>query len=71
MKKQFESAPPKGFYLYAGKWDMMRPATLKLHHRMTINGYAHQYTRYPGSHDWPEGWIPELKDFMQQIFKEK
>ena len=70
MKKQFESAPPEGFYLYAGKLDMMRPATLKLHHRMTINGYAHEYTRYPGSHDWNNGWIPELEDFMQKIFKE-
>ena len=70
MKKQFESAPPEGFYLYAGKLDMMRPATLKLHHRMTINGYAHEYTRYPGSHDWNNGWIQELEDFMQKIFKE-
>lgn len=70
MKKQFETAPPKVFYLYAGKWDMMRPATLKLHHRMSLNGYPHGYARYPGSHDWEPGWTDELKDFMQRIFKE-
>lgn len=71
MKRQFEEYPPKGYYLYAGTWDMMRPSTNHLHMYMTEKGYPHTYKLYPESHDWPQGWTQELKDMMQRIFKEQ
>ena len=69
MKRQFKECPPQGFYLYAGQWDMMRPATHNLHMYMKKEGYPHQYYVYPSSHDWKNGWTEELKDFMEQIFQ--
>jgi enterochelin esterase family protein len=69
LKRQFEEYPPYGHYLYVGKWDMMRPQTLRLHNRMMDRGYAHSYATYPGSHDWPEGWTQEFKDMLQKVFK--
>lgn len=69
MKRQFEQYPPKGFHLYAGQWDMMRPATHNFHMYMKKKGYPHQYSVYPSSHDWVNGWTEELKDFMEQIFR--
>lgn len=69
MKRQFEQYPPKGFHLYAGQWDMMRPATHNFHMYMKKKGYPHQYNVYPSSHDWVNGWTEELKDFMEQIFR--
>ena len=70
MKRQFTEYPPKGYYLYAGTKDMMRPATHNLHKYMGKKGYPHTYTKYPASHSWANGWIEELKDVMQKIFKE-
>lgn len=69
MKKQFLTPPP-GYFVYAGKWDMMRPATVRFHRFMERHGYTHQYTRYPGSHDWPNGWIEEFQDILQRVFKQ-
>lgn len=69
LKRQYRDYPPYGYYLYASKWDMMRPATLKLHKRMSKKGYLHSYATYPGSHDWPEGWTQEYKDMLQKVFK--
>jgi len=69
LKRQYRDYPPYGYYLYASKWDMMRPATLKLHKRMSKKGYPHSYATYPGSHDWPEGWTQEYKDMLQKVFK--
>lgn len=68
LKKEFED-PPYGYYLYAGKMDMMRPATYDYHKYMTKKGYAHTYQLYPGSHDWPLGWVDEFKDMLQKVFK--
>ena len=70
MKRQFQENPPQGYYLYVGKWDMMRPATHTLHMYMYKNGYPHQYSTYPASHSWAKGWREELKDLMQQLFQE-
>lgn len=69
MKRQYRDYPPYGHYLYAGRKDMMRPSTFKLHNRMSRKGYAHSYVLYPGSHDWPEGWTQEFKDMLQKVFK--
>ena len=69
LKRQFRDYPPYGYYLYASKWDMMRPATHNLHKRMTKKGSPHSYDLYPGSHDWPEGWAQEYKDMLQKVFK--
>lgn len=69
MKLQYGNNPPEGYYLYAGKWDIMRPSTLKLHYYMTRKGYPHEYFRYPGSHDWKNGWIEEYQDMLQRVFK--
>ena len=71
MKRQFTQYPPKGYYLYAGTKDMMRPATHSLHQYMKKQGYSHTYAKYPASHSWANGWIEELKDVMQRIFKEQ
>ena len=68
MAVQF-SDPPAGYYLYAGKWDMMRPATLSVHHYMNRKGYAHEYWKYPGSHDWKNGWIEEFAHMLSRVFK--
>ena len=70
MKRQFQENPPQGYYLYVGKWDMMRPATHTLHMYMYKNGYPHHYSTYPASHSWAKGWREELKDLMQQLFRE-
>ena len=69
LDRQYRDDPPYGFYLYASQWDMMRPATLKLHKRMLKKGLPHSYAKYPGSHDWPEGWTQEFKDMLQKVFK--
>ena len=69
MGLQYGNLPPEGYYLYAGKWDIMRPSTLKLHYYMTRKGYRHEYTRFPGSHDWKNGWIEEYQDMLQRVFK--
>lgn len=61
--------PPLGFYLYAGKWDIMRPSTQRIHYRMNRKGYTHYYTLYPGSHDWHNGWIEEFQDMLKKVFK--
>ncbi len=68
LKKEFED-PPLGYYLYAGKRDMMRPSTNNYHRYLVRKGYPHIYQVFPGSHDWKNGgWIDELKDMMQRIF---
>lgn len=69
MARQFSAHPPKGYYLYAGKWDIMRPSTLRLHHFMENKGYFHVYSKYPGSHDWKNGWIDEYADMLQRVFR--
>lgn len=69
MRQQFAVHPPRGFYLYAGQKDMMRPATHNLHMYMNKKGYPHLYSKYPGSHSWENGWIDELVDMMQRIFR--
>ena len=69
MGLQYADNPPDGYYLYAGKWDIMRPSTLHLHYYMSRKGYEHQYTRFPGSHDWKNGWIEEYQDMLQRVFK--
>ena len=69
MGLQYSENPPEGYYLYAGKWDIMRPSTYRLHHYMTRKGYPHEYYRYPGSHDWKNGWIEEYQDMLQRVFK--
>lgn len=69
LKRQFQD-PPYGYYLYAGKWDMMRPSTVNYHHFMTNKGYAHTYQVFPSSHDWPRGWTDEFKDMLQKVFKD-
>lgn len=68
LKDEFAD-PPMGYYLYAGKWDMMRPSTGNYHRYLLRKGYPHSYQLYPGTHDWPEGWTQELKDVMQKLFK--
>ena len=68
MNRQFQD-PPKGYYLYAGKWDIMRPGTNNFHKYLLRKGYNHTYDIYPESHDWPQGWTQELKDMMQKNFK--
>ena len=68
FKVQFQE-PPKGYYLYAGKWDIMRPSTVRLHQIMEKRNYPHAYFVYPGSHDWPDGWIDEYRDMLQRVFK--
>ena len=70
MALQFADDPPQGYYLYAGKKDIMRPSTLRVHHHMNRKGYPHSYTRYPGSHDWTDGWIEEFQDMLQRVFKD-
>ena len=71
MGVQFGDNPPDGYYLYAGKWDIMRPATLKVHFFMNRKGFQHSYFRYPGSHDWKKGWIDEYQDMLQRVFKKQ
>ena len=68
FKVQFQE-PPKGYYLYAGKWDIMRPSTVRLHQILEKKNYPHEYFVYPGSHDWPDGWIDEYRDMLQRVFK--
>ena len=69
LKVQFQDAP-EGYYLYAGKWDIMRPSTLDLHKKMEKLGYPHTYAKYPGSHDWHNGWIEEYADMLQRVFQD-
>lgn len=72
MARQFRDFPPSGYYLYAGKWDLARPATLRHHQYMERMGYPHSYAKYPGTHDWPGGgWIEEYQDFLQKIFPDE
>ena len=71
LRRQYREYPPYGFYLYAAKNDMMRPATQKLHNRMNQKGYPHSYAVYPGSHDWPQGWAQEFKDMFEKVFKDE
>ena len=68
LRIQFTEFAPAGYYLYAGQWDIMRPSTRFLHNVMYYNGYPHSYTKYPGSHDWVDGWIDEFKDMLQRVF---
>ena len=70
MSAMFTNNPPLGLYLYAGKSDIMRPSTEHIHHRMKKKGYAHEYSKYPGGHDWKKGWIEEYKDMLKKLFKE-
>jgi len=70
MRAMYEADPPLGFYLYAGKWDIMRPSTARIHHRMKRKGYAHEYNKYPAGHDWPKGWMQEYKDMLKKLFKQ-
>lgn len=70
LKVQFQD-PPQGYYLYAGKWDIMRPTTVKFHEKLEQRGYPHTYQKYPGSHDWPNGWIEEFGDMLQKVFKDR
>ena len=67
--RKIGSEPPSGYYLYAGKWDLTRPSTLRFHKWLNRKGYSHSYTKYPGSHDWPDGWTQEFKDMFQKLFK--
>lgn len=69
INRQYAQCPPYGYYLYAGDYDMMRPATHNLHVYMNKKGYPHRYFKYPSSHDWVNGWTEELKDVMQRIFQ--
>ena len=62
--------PPQGLFLYAGKWDIMRPSTGRIHHRMKHKGYSHEYSKYPGGHAWHKGWIEEYQDLLKKVFKE-
>ena len=69
LRKQFDN-PPKGYYLYAGKKDIMRPSTDRFHQILEQRGYEHLYMKYPGSHDWHDGWIEEYQDMLQRVFKD-
>lgn len=69
LKKQFAD-PPKGYYLFAGKTDMMRPSTLSLHLYMEDRGYPHDYIVYPGGHTYKNGWIDEYQDMLQRVFRD-
>lgn len=69
LARQYTQDPPLGFYLYAGKKDIMRPSTLSIHHYLEREGYAHEYKQFPGSHDWHNGWIEEYQDMLQKVFK--
>ena len=69
MAVQFRDYPPETYFLFAGKWDLARPSTLKLHRYMERKGYPHVYKKYPGSHDWPNGWIEEYKDVLPLLFR--
>ena len=70
MAVEFNDYPPCGYYLFAGKWDLARPATLRHHYYMNRKGYEHVYKKYPGSHDWPQGWVQEYKDVLPLLFRE-
>ena len=70
LKVQFQD-PPKGYYLYAGDWDIMRPSTIRFHQILEKRKYPHMYFRFPGSHDWIQGWIDEYKDMLQRVFKDE
>ena len=65
----FTNNPPLGLYLYAGKWDIMRPSTGRIHHRMKYKDYSHEYSKYPGGHGWHKGWIEEYQDLLKKVFK--
>ncbi len=69
MAVQFRDYPPESYYLFAGKWDLARPATSKFHRFMNRKGYPHVYWKYPGAHDWPKGWIEEYRDVLPLLFK--
>ena len=47
----------------------MRPSTLSVHRYMNRKGYSHDYWKYPGSHDWHNGWIEEYADMLGRVFK--
>lgn len=70
LKAQFAD-PPKGYYLYAGEWDIMRPSTYRFHQILERENYPHEYYRYPGSHDWKLGWTPEFVHMYQQVFRDE
>lgn len=70
MKVQFSDNPPMTYYLFAGKKDLARPATARFHRFMNRKQYPHVYRLYPGSHDWPDGWIDEYRDVLPQLFKD-
>ena len=69
LQKQFGEYEPEGYYLYAGKTDIMRPSTLRVHLHMQRKGYPHTYSKYPSGHDWVRGWIDEYADMLGRVFK--
>ena len=66
---QFQD-PPKGYYLFAGKWDMMRPSTVNFHKYLRRNRFPHTYVRFSGSHDWKNGWIDEYVYMLERVFRD-
>ena len=71
LDRLFKEYTPNGYYLYAGKKDMMRPATRSIDLYLTKKGYPHTYKLYPGGHNWEDGWIDEYGDFLEKLFKEE
>lgn len=69
MAVEFRDYPPSSYYLFAGKKDLARPATLRMHRYMNRKKYPHVYKKYPGSHDWPKGWVNEYRDVLQELFQ--
>lgn len=69
MAAQFADEPPLGFYLYAGKWDIMLPSTQGIHHRMKRKGFSHEFSKYSAGHGWNNGWIEVYKDMLKKLFK--
>ena len=70
LRKQFQD-PPKGYYLYAGSKDIMRPSTIRFHQILEKYNYPHQYHKFPGAHTWNGGgWKEEFADMFQKVFKD-
>ncbi len=69
LAEQYATYPPLGFYLYAGRKDIMRPSTARIHYKMERRGWEHEYKLYPGGHDWPNGWIEEYQDMLKKVFR--
>lgn len=71
LDRQFRDYTPKGYYLYAGRKDMMRMATRRIDLYLIRKKYPHSYKLYPGGHNWEDGWIDEYGDFLEKLFKEE